>query len=83
MSAGVALEMFRSLSLRHLVVLGTRGQVVGMVTRKDLLPQACDARARAAGRQTAGLCRRDAWARLRLTQMIEERIGAKLGELRL
>ena len=30
-------EMFRKLGLRHLIVLGIKGQVVGVITRKDLM----------------------------------------------
>ena len=32
-----AYEMFRKLGLRHLMVLGGRGEVVGVITRKDLM----------------------------------------------
>merc|ERR1711871_1220421 len=32
-----AYEVFRKLGLRHLLVLGRDGEVVGMVTRKDLM----------------------------------------------
>ena len=32
-----AYEVFRKLGLRHLVVLGRDGTVIGMVTRKDLM----------------------------------------------
>ena len=32
-----AYEMFRKLGLRHLMVLGERGEVVGVITRKDLM----------------------------------------------
>jgi chloride channel 7 len=32
-----AYEVFRKLGLRHLVVLGLTGEVVGMITRKDLM----------------------------------------------